>query len=130
MNPPCSPLRSPESVLAPQLTRLRALHSKMPRVRTAQKTRHRLLLVDDYPILREGCARLLAHKSDLKVCGYADSAAGALEAIATLKPDLVIAEIALDGMKGFELLKKIKALYPILAVLVLSRNQETLFARR
>jgi DNA-binding NarL/FixJ family response regulator len=91
---------------------------------------HRLLLVDDQPILREGFAILLDQEPDLKVCGQADSAAGALKAITALRPDLVTVDIVLKGMNGIELVKQIKALHPLLPVLVLSMLDEVLFAER
>jgi len=91
---------------------------------------YRLLLVDDQPILREGFAILLDQEADLKVCGQADSAAGALKAITALRPDLVTVDIVLKGMNGIELVKQIKALHPLLPVLVLSMLDEVLFAER
>ena len=90
----------------------------------------RLLLVDDHPILREGFARLIDHESDLKVCGQADNPTKALAAIPTLKPDLVIVDIALKGMMGMELIKRIRGLHPEVPVLVLSVLDEGLFAER
>jgi DNA-binding NarL/FixJ family response regulator len=91
---------------------------------------HRLLLVDDQPILREGFAHLLDQEQDLKVCGQADSAAGALKAITALRPDLVTVDVVLKGMNGIELVKQIRALHPMLPVLVLSMLDEVLFAER
>src|SRR5438105_1354159 len=90
----------------------------------------RLLLVDDHPILREGFARLIDHESDLKVCGQADNPTKALAAIPTLKPDLVIVDVALKGMMGMELIKRIKGIHPEVPVLVLSVLDEALFAER
>jgi len=89
-----------------------------------------LLLVDDQPILREGFARLIDQEADLKVCGQADSPTRALAAISTLKPDLVIVDIALKGMAGLELIKRIKAVHLDVPVLVLSVLEEALFAER
>ena len=89
-----------------------------------------LLLVDDHPILREGFARLIDQEADLKVCGQADNATRALTAISTLKPDLVVVDIALKGTNGMELIKKIKGLHSEVSVLVLSVLDEALFAER
>jgi DNA-binding NarL/FixJ family response regulator len=90
----------------------------------------RLLLVDDHPILREGFAGLINQEPDLKVCGQPDDSANALNDIAALKPDLVIVDIALKGINGIELIKRIKALDGELPVLVLSVQDEALFAER
>jgi DNA-binding NarL/FixJ family response regulator len=96
----------------------------------AKKQIRQLLLVDDHPILREGFARLIDHERDLKVCGHADNPAKALSAVGALKPDLVIVDIALKGANGIELVKRIKALHATIPVLVLSVQDEALFAER
>lgn len=69
-------------------------------------------------------------ETDLKVCGQADSPTRALAAISTLKPDLVIVDIALKGMAGLELIKRIKGAHSDVPVLVLSVLEEALFAER
>jgi DNA-binding NarL/FixJ family response regulator len=97
---------------------------------SVKRSAHRLLLVDDQPILREGFAHLLDQEPDLKVCGQADSATGALKAITALRPDLVTVDVVLKGMNGIELVKQIRALHPMLPVLVLSMLDEVLFAER
>ena len=99
-------------------------------INNIKRSIHRLLLVDDQPILREGFAHLLDQEQDLKVCGQADSAAGALKAITALRPDLVTVDVVLKGMNGIELVKQIRALHPMLPVLVLSMLDEVLFAER
>lgn len=94
------------------------------------KSRRRLLLVDDHPILREGFAHLIDREPSLKVCAQSDNATQALDDIAAQKPDLVIVEVALKGINGIELIKRIKILNPQLPVLVLSAQDEALFAER
>jgi len=96
----------------------------------AKKQTRQLLLVDDHPILREGFARLIEQEPDLKVSGHADTPAKAVGAIAALKPDLVIVDIALKGVNGIELIKRIKTAHPNIPVLVLSVQDEALFAER
>src|SRR5262245_15801610 len=96
----------------------------------SKKLKRRLLLVDDHPVLREGFAYLIEREPSLKVCGQADNAGQALSEIAAQNPDLVIVEIALKGINGIELIKRIKVLHPHLPVLVLSAQDEALFAER
>jgi len=97
---------------------------------TAKKQTRQLLLVDDHPILREGFARLIEQEADLKVCGHADTPSRAMSAIAALKPDLVIVDIALKGVNGIELIKRIRTAHSNIPVLVLSVQDEALFAER
>lgn len=98
---------------------------------TAAKSKSRILLVDDHPIVRQGLAELINHEKDLFVCGTAETFHETLDQIPTLKPDLVVADISLKGGNdGIELLKNIKARHPKTMVLMLSMHDETLYALR
>jgi len=92
----------------------------------------KVFIVDDHPVVREGIVRLINQKAggELKVCGEADSAADALEAIVKLKPDVVIVDIFIKGPDGLGLIKMIKKQYPNLPILVLSMLDEFLYAER
>ena len=60
------------------------------------KSKTRILLVDDHAIVRFGIGQVINRESDLMVCGEEENASRALQAITTLKPDLVIADISLN----------------------------------
>jgi len=90
----------------------------------------KLLIVDDHPMMREGLVQLIGHEPGLAVCGEAGSCQDALEAVRKLKPDLVLADISLPDKSGLELIKDIQAVYPDLAVLVISMHEESLHAER
>src|SRR5438067_9488994 len=97
---------------------------------TGKRDKHRLLLVDDHPVLREGFAQLISIEPDLQVCGQTGNSVRALYDIGELKPDLVILDIALKGCNGIELIKRIKAVYAELAILAFSVHDECLYAER
>lgn len=90
----------------------------------------RVFLVDDHPLVRESLANLIAQQKDLDVCGEAATASAALAAIGAANPDVVIADLSLDGRSGLELIKDLKALHPQVAVLVLSMHDEEHYAER
>jgi len=92
--------------------------------------RKRILVVDDHPIFREGLLQSINRQPDLVVCGEAENAQQALNAVRTLKPDLVLVDISIPGKSGFELVKDIQALHPEAPVLVLSMHDESLYAER
>lgn len=92
--------------------------------------RKRILLVDDHPLMRRGQADLLNREPDLVVCGEAGTAQEAMEAIAKVKPDLVLVDMGLPDKDGLELTKDIQALHPGLPVLAMSMQDESLFAAR
>jgi DNA-binding NarL/FixJ family response regulator len=96
----------------------------------AKKNKSRILLVDDHPIVRQGLSELINNEKDLVMSGTAEDLNKALEAIETLKPDLVIVDISLKGSNGIELLKNIKVRYPKMLVLMLSMHDESLYAVR
>lgn len=90
----------------------------------------RILIVDDHPMMRQGLAQLIGLEHDLTVCGEAENAGSALDAISALKPDLVLVDISLPGKNGLELIKDFQSLQPGLSVLVISMHDESLFAER
>lgn len=89
-----------------------------------------VLVVDDHPILRQGLTQLINQEVDLRVCGEADEEHTAIEAIATLRPDMVIVDIALKDTSGIELIKKIRVSNERLPILVLSMHDESLYTER
>ena len=101
--------------------------------RTTAKTgrsKYRILVVDDHPIVRQGLALLIDQEPDLMVCGEAEEAESALAAIATTRPDVLLLDISLPGPDGIELLKTIRSTDPALPVLVLSMHDEATYAER
>jgi DNA-binding NarL/FixJ family response regulator len=96
----------------------------------SRTTKHRILLVDDHPIVRQGLSEMINQERDLFVCGTAEDVHRALDALEKVGPDLVIADISLKGSNGIELLKNIKVRYPRTLVLVLSMHDESLYAVR
>jgi DNA-binding NarL/FixJ family response regulator len=96
----------------------------------AKKSKHRILLVDDHPIVRQGLSEMIDNEQDLTVCGTADDLHKALDQISSLQPDLVLVDISLKSSNGIELLKNIKIRHPKLLVLMLSMHDETLYAVR
>jgi len=92
--------------------------------------RHRIFLVEDHPIFRQGLTQVLTLEPDLAVCGNADSATQAKQGIAGCRPDLVLVDVSLADGDGIELVKDLKALYPKLPLLVLSMHDEVLYAER
>ena len=69
-------------------------------------------------------------RARLEVCGEAEEAATALQAITALRPDFLIIDISLNGPDGLDLLKSIRVRFPLLPVLVLSMHDESIYAER
>lgn len=90
----------------------------------------RIFILEDHPIMRRGYRALINGEMDLEVCGEAETAAEALEAIQQTAPDLVIADISLEGINGIEFIKRLHSRYPDMEVLVVSMHDESLYAER
>src|ERR1700732_114035 len=93
-------------------------------------SKYKIFLIDDHPIVRQGLALFIDREPDLMVCGEADGAISAPQAIRDSMPDFVVLDISLDGPDGLELLKTLRAAYPNLPVLVLSMHDEFTYAER
>ncbi len=104
-------------------------HAAEHHVSRVEGERSRVLLVDDHPIVRRGLRALLEAQPDLEVCGEADDAEAAIQAIQQTSPDVAIVDISLHAGDGLELVRQIRARWP-LPVLVLSIHDEGLYAER
>src|ERR1700678_733671 len=89
-----------------------------------------VFVVDDHPLLRQGLALLINREQDLMVCGEAEEAQTAMTEIAAKRPDILIADISLNGPDGLDLLKNLRTQYPNLPVLILSMHDESIYAER
>jgi DNA-binding NarL/FixJ family response regulator len=92
--------------------------------------RKKILIVDDHPMMREGLRGVIEHEPDMMVCGEAENARQAMEAVPKLAPDLLLVDITLPGKSGLELVKDLKAMHPGLPVLAISMHDESLYAER
>ena len=88
----------------------------------------RLLLVESHVVVRQGLTVLINQEPDLSVCGGVSATRAALEAVAKLKPDLVVTDITLKTGNGLEMIKIVAAQYAQIPVLVLTQHDEGLYA--
>ena len=93
-------------------------------------TKTRILIADDHPMVREWLAQLINREPNLVVCGEAADAAQTLQAIETLRPDMAVVDLTMEGAHGTDLIKDITSRYKGLLVLVLSMHDEPLYAER
>lgn len=90
----------------------------------------RIVLVDDHPMVRERLAEVINREPDLSVCGEAEDRGGALEVIEREKPRLAIVDLTLKRSNGLDLIKDLRVMHPDLLILVLSMQDENLYAER
>ena len=64
-----------------------------------------LLIVDKEPSVRSELAQLCLRVSDLHVVGEAESGGAAIDAAESLSPDVMLIDVALPDMSGFDVLR-------------------------
>lgn len=89
----------------------------------------KILLADDHTIVRQGLKLILAAHHDLEVVGEAANGREAVEMAATLKPDIVLMDVAMPELNGIEATRRIVQATPRLRVLVLSMHKEAVYVR-
>ena len=82
--------------------------------------KHRMLLIDDHPLIREVLARKLVDRTDIEIVGEFGGAEDALAQIKRLSPDVVVMDISLPGMDGVEVIRQIKTTHPAIKIIILS----------
>jgi two-component system LytT family response regulator len=63
-----------------------------------------VVIVDDEPLAREGLRIMVDQDADLELVGEAQNGPEAIEAIRQARPDLVLLDVQMPGMNGFEVL--------------------------
>ena len=89
----------------------------------------RILIVDDHPMVIEGCRGMLSGQPDIEIL-EAHNADDALEAHASASPDVVVLDINLPGVSGFELLRRMLKRNPNSKIVIFTMNDDPVFAAR
>jgi len=84
------------------------------------KERQKIVIAEDYTILREGLRAILSSDSELEVVGEAEDGGVAVQCTAELKPDLVLMDLSMPKMSGIEAIREIKKKSPRTKILVLT----------
>jgi DNA-binding NarL/FixJ family response regulator len=83
-----------------------------------------VLLVDDHTILRQGLKQLLETDSQLHICGEAENGEEALAKAFSLKPDIILMDINLPKINGYEASRAILSAWPQARILVLTNQDD------
>ena len=89
-----------------------------------------VLLVDDHAVVREGYRRLLEKSGHIAVVGEAENAAQAHESFIRLAPQVVVMDIALPGVSGIEVMRRMLAQRSDTRVLIFSMYEDLIYADR
>ena len=83
-------------------------------------TRIRVLIVDDHAMVRRGMRDFLDLHDDLEVVGEAFDGNGALEAVETLRPDVVVMDLLMPGLDGIAATAELKVRHPAIEVVAIT----------
>ena len=83
----------------------------------------RLLIVDDHEIVRMAVRTLFAKNNLFEVCGEAQDGPEAIRMVPELSPDLVILDLSLPEMNGFETAAKIRHIAPLTRIVLFSIHE-------
>ncbi len=92
--------------------------------------RHRVLIVDDHPVIRDGLKALIACEPDLETCGEASDVCEAIQRLRDSKPAVVVLDLGLKNSHGLTALAELHTLAPEVRIVVWSGLDEQLFAER
>ena len=91
-----------------------------------QQRARRLLVVDDHPTFRD-CARALLEEEGFEVVGEAADGAAALVLAAELDPELVLLDVQLPDLNGFEVASRLLARDPGLRIVLVSSRDRSAY---
>lgn len=88
-----------------------------------------VLIVDDHKLFRQGMVAMLGEAKGVKVIGEAADGYEALELLAELQPNVLLLDIEMPKVDGFEVLKKLKRAKLKTKVLVLTMHSSAEFVK-
>lgn len=90
----------------------------------------KIFIVDDQYIIREGVKTLLGQINSIEIIGEAEDGESALQEIDVLQPDVVLLDINLPGIDGFNVAEKIKYRFSHVKTIILSSNEEQSYVKK
>ena len=88
-----------------------------------------ILLADDHTIVRQGLKLILSSQPDLNVVGEAANGKQVVDLAQSLKPDVILMDVAMPDMNGIEATRQVIQANARAKVLVLSMHKEPVYVR-
>ena len=89
--------------------------------------RLRILLADDHAIIRKRVRAVLETHSRFDICGEVEDGAKAIAESLRLKPDVVVLNVTMPVLGGFEAAREIRVKLPESAIVILSSHADKHF---
>jgi DNA-binding NarL/FixJ family response regulator len=81
-----------------------------------------VLLADDHAVVRLGLRRLLESEPDFLIVGEVGDGLQVLSEVGRLHPDVLVLDLVMPGLSGFEVLRQVRKCWPRTRVVVLSMH--------
>jgi two-component system response regulator NreC len=85
----------------------------------------RILVADDHEAVRKGVCAILSSREDVEICGEAENGKEAIEKAQSLRPDLIVLDITMPVLSGFEAAREIRNILPHVPILILSMHDSS-----
>lgn len=83
-----------------------------------------VIIADDHTLFINGLCMLLQNEADIEIMNIAANGKEVMSLLHTHTPQLILLDINMPGINGFDVLKKVKAYYPKIKVIMLSTYNE------
>jgi DNA-binding NarL/FixJ family response regulator len=83
----------------------------------------RILIADDHETVRKGICSILGSRQDVEICGEASNGQEAVQKAIQLNPDLIILDVTMPVLGGFDAARQIKERLPNVPILILSMHE-------
>jgi two-component system invasion response regulator UvrY len=90
----------------------------------------KVTIVDDHELVRTGIIRILKDEPDLEIVAEASSGEEAIQLVKQHQPDVVLMDVNMPGIGGFEATRKLIQMYPDLKVIVVTIHVDDPFPSR
>lgn len=84
----------------------------------------RVLVVDDHELVRIGLRQILADYPAIQIAGEAADGESALRMNREMRPDVVLLDISLPGLSGFEVTTRLKQASPDVGIVILTVHEQ------
>ncbi len=84
----------------------------------------RILLADDHPLIREGFRAVLGKTEHFEIVAEAENGKDLLKLAGELHPDIILMDISMPMMNGFEAMKSLNLQYPLIKFIMLTMHEE------
>lgn len=84
--------------------------------------KHRIILVDDHQMLIDGLTAILSINNDIEIIKTFTNGKLLIEEVSSLHPDIILTDISMPEIDGYELTKQIKKINPSIHVIALSMS--------